>query len=94
VSSFVRNLLVEQRRRSVATLMKYVEREIYPKLPQSLREELREAILSTLGAYHDLCLDVLKASVADGVVVNEEALELIAQIHEELAAIRARVGSQ
>ena len=91
-SSFVKNLLIEQRRRSVATLMKYVERDIYPRLPQQLREELREQILSTLGGYHDLCLDVLKASASDGIVVNEEALALIEKIHGQLADIRAHVG--
>lgn len=78
---FVRNLLIEQRRRTVGALMGHIEERVYPRLPAAERKELRDKVLQTVNAYHDICLDVLKSSVNDGSVVNEEALRLLAEIH-------------
>ena len=44
-------------------------------------EAFRDKVLASIGAYHDTCLDMLKASVDDGAVVNAEALELLRDIH-------------
>lgn len=81
---FVRNLLIEQRRRTVGTLMTHIEEKVYPRLPAAERQALRERVLSSVNAYHDVCLDILKSSVNDGSVVNEEALTLLAEIHNRV----------
>lgn len=78
---FVKNLLIEQRRRTVGSLMGHIEEKVYPRLPAHERKDLRDKVLQTVNAYHDVCLDVLKSSVNDGSVVNEEAIRLLAEIH-------------
>lgn len=81
---FVRNLAVEQRKRLVGSLMEHLERNVYPVLSPDQRTALRQKVLQSVGAYHDFILDVLKASVSDGSVTNEHALELLAEINKKL----------
>lgn len=86
--SFIRNLLNEQRRRMVGSLMTHIEQRVYPHLPESERKELRSRVLAAVGQYHDTCLDMLKASVVDDTVVNQEAVETLARMDRNLAAMR------
>lgn len=81
---FVRNLAVEQRRRLVGSLMEHVERHVYPSLSKDQQQALRAKVMSSVGVYHDFILDVLKASVSDGSITNEHALELLAEINRKL----------
>jgi len=81
---FVRNLAVEQRKRLVGSLMEHLERHVYPVLPPDQRTALRQKVLASVGAYHDFILDVLKASVSDGTVTNDVALEMLAEINHKL----------
>jgi hypothetical protein len=79
--SFVRNLLNEQRRRAVGSLMQYLEGNVYKHLTDQERKELRSRVIASIGAYHDVCLDMLKASVNDGTVMNDEAARLLASLN-------------
>ena len=83
-NEFARNLLVEQRRRLVGTLMAYCEQNIYPLLSEPEQRELRKKVLTACAQYHDVCMDMLKASVNDGSVVNEDALRMSASIHRKV----------
>lgn len=88
MSEFVRNMLIEQRKRAVGGLMQYIEKNVYHRLHPSERDDLRAKVLESIGVYHDLCLDMLKASVSDGSVVNEEAIVAMAELHAEVRALR------
>lgn len=85
MTDFVRNLANEQRRRLVASIMEHFEKKVAPALPIGVRnqvaKEFRDKVMSSVGQYHDMVLDVLKASVSDGSVVNEEALLLLRDMH-------------
>jgi hypothetical protein len=81
---FVRNMLAEQRKRMVGSLMQHIEAHVYPHLPEAERVELRKKVLSATSAYHDICLDMLKASVNDGSVINDEAVRLLARLNTEV----------
>lgn len=83
-SDFVRNLLIEQRKRLVGSVMTHAEKNLFDKMTPTEQRAFREKILSSVGAYHDTCLDILKASVNDGSVVNAEALELLRDIHTKV----------
>lgn len=85
---FAKNLLNEQRRRMVGSLMAYIEHNVYPHLPAAERAELRTKVLSSVSAYHDVCLDMLKASVHDGTMLNDEALQLIHSMRADVRALR------
>ena len=81
-NQFVRNLLAEQRKRLVGSIMRYAEEDFYAGLSREQQVAFRDKVLTSVGAYHDTVLDILKSSVDDGTyMVNEEALRMIAQIH-------------
>lgn len=84
MSEFVRAVLVEQRKRLVGSLMEYVQTNVFPKLNDTERKALRDKVLASVGVYHDCCLDMLKASVSDGSVVNESALRAIEALHADV----------
>lgn len=84
---FVKNMLTEQRKRLVGSLMQYLEQNVYHHLTEDEQRALRQKVLSSVSQHHDVCLDLLKASVSDGSVVNDEALRLIASMHRQLNSI-------
>lgn len=81
---FVKNLLTESRKRMVGSLMSYLEQNTYPHIEKKAQDELRQKVLNSVGAYHDACLDILKASVNDGVIHNELLLQAIYDLHAEV----------
>lgn len=85
---FVKALAVEQRRRLVGSLMEHLERHVYPKLTAPEQKALRDKVMASVGAYHDVVLDMLKASVSDGSMVNEHALEILADINRKVDGLR------
>lgn len=85
---FVKKMLIERRQRLVGTLMRYFEAEVYPKLTEAERRELRKRVLTAIDSYHDVCLDMLKASVEDGSVLNDEATRLLARLNSSIDALK------
>lgn len=87
---FVRNLTIQQRKRLVAQLMEHFEKRVCPALPAPVREralaDYRDKVMSSVGAYHDVVLDCLKAVMVDDttVVLNEEALLMLREIRERV----------
>lgn len=89
---FARNVLNEQRRRLIGNLMQYIERNVYEYLSPDQQRELRSRVLLAVGSYHDVCLDMLKASIDDGSVVNEDALRLMARLSAQMETLRLELG--
>lgn len=85
---FVRNVLNEQRRRLTGTLMQYLEQNVYQHLTDPQRKELRSRVIGAIGQYHDTCLDMLKASVVDGTLINEDAAAIMARLDSNVSALR------
>lgn len=83
--TFVKNLLAEQRKRLVASVMDYIEVNVYPHLSGEEQKALRQRVLTSVGVYHDFCLDAIKASVNDGSIQNEHVLELLRSIHSAVS---------
>jgi hypothetical protein len=87
-SQLAQNMLVEQRRRLVGTLMRYLEEEVYPGLSLPQQKELRKKVLTATAQYHDVCLDLIKASVNDGTVLDEQAMRLLTLVHADVRSLR------
>lgn len=89
MSSIIERLLVEQRGRLVAGIMGHAEREVFPHLTDAQRKAFRKKVLESTGVFYDFCRDALRASSADaeqqGVVLNEDAMRLLGEIHAEIA---------
>lgn len=90
---FVRNVLNEQRRRLTGSLMQYLEQHVYQHLTEPQRRELRGRVIASIGQYHDTCLDMLKASVSDGSVLNEDAAEIIARLDRNITNLRRELSN-
>lgn len=90
--NFVRNMLNEQRRRVVGSLMQYFEANVYEHLTPAQQKELRGRVIASIGQYHDVCLDMLKASVNDGTVMNDEAARLLARLNTEVGRLTKAVN--
>lgn len=83
---YVRRVIGEQRNRVVAGLMDHFEKNVLPRVPDPARKQMHEAyrakVMISTGQYHDTVLDLVKAIVPDeGTVINEAALDMLAQIH-------------
>ena len=85
MSTFVRNLLNEQRKRLVGSIMTYLEQNVFDRLEPAERDELRRKVLASASQYHDVCLDMVKASVNDGTAINDEAMRLLSQINHKVS---------
>lgn len=81
----VRELVGEQRKRLIASILQHAEREVYPSLTPEQRSAFRTKVLESVGVYHDLVLDVIKVSNRD-TVMNEEAVTLLRQIHRAVSS--------
>lgn len=85
-----RRLAVEQRKRLVASVMEYLEHNVYAGLSKEQQVELRSKILDSVGVYHDFVLDLLKVN-RDEAIQNEETLRLLNAIHNDTRRL-ARSG--
>ena len=74
-------LLVQRRKRLVASIMGHAEREFFDRLTPAQREDFRDKTLDSIDEFYDLVRDLLKIS-SDQFVVNDEALGLLRQIHQ------------
>ena len=82
MSQELANLLTTSHKRLVATVMRHIEREVYPALTVQARKDLREVVIRAAGVYHDTALDCLKAVEPDDTMVhNERLFDLLEQIH-------------
>lgn len=73
-------LVVERRKRLVASILGHAERTFYAQLTPEQREDFRAKVLTSADEFADLMRDMLKV-VGEDVVVNARAVELIEAIH-------------
>lgn len=90
-NEFVLRLLAERRQRLVGTIMSEAERTLFPHVPAPARSAYRQKVLEAVGAYHDVALDCMKASVDDG-TRNDPALLLQAIRSEVRTTLRAEMA--
>lgn len=95
-NAFARNMAVEQRRRLVGAVMEHFEKKVAPAIPMGVRnqvaQQFREKVMAAVGQYHDVVLDMLKSTINDGSIVNDEALALLRDVSTQLGALRDDVG--
>ena len=91
MSQELTGLLTAQHKRLVATVMKHIEREVYPALSVEQRRDLREVVVRAAGVYHDTALDCLKAVASDDTgVTNERLYDLLELIHRAVYVPKGR----
>ncbi len=78
----ISGLLRLRRARVVAEILGHCERQPwYVKLDALDKAQLRETVQGSVNAYHDVSLDLLRVATDDTVMINEQAVRMIADIH-------------
>lgn len=87
----LRKLITEQRKRAVAGIMGWAERsDWWDKLGRPEQLAFRDKVLTSIGVFHDLVLDVVKVNTeGTDMMWNEAALEILAVVRN----LDQKVGS-
>jgi hypothetical protein len=86
--SFVRRMLNRQRKRALAIILNHVERTFLDRLSPDEWTDFRKAVLGAISTYHDACIDMVESSVSDGMMLNEEAVRIVAVFNENVQTYR------
>ena len=94
MSDVVMLIVVEQRKRLVASILGSAERSAWwGKVSPAEQREYRKKVLDSVGVFYDLIRDVVKVSNED-TMVNEQALGLIQQVHAGQARLERALGQR
>lgn len=83
-SSMAANLVATRGNRCSASILGYLERNIYeshPDITTSEQKAIRQMVLDTINSFKDLAIDIVKSDVA---VLNDEWVRKIDEIHEAI----------
>lgn len=86
MADVITELISEQRKRLVASILGHAEREIYADLTPEQRAGLRKKVLESVGVFSDFALDCVRASTKDW-TVNEEALRVLNQVSRDVSRL-------
>lgn len=93
----VKRLVIEKRKRVVATILGHAEREFLRNgdISREQYEAFRTTTLGAIDAWHDLMLDILKIGDED-MMRNDHAVQLLERVHagqrqlsDQLAGLQA-----
>ncbi len=83
-----RDLLSTRGRRAIATLLTYMEENVWPELPDEVRDRVQAAargkILAVLGDYQDLAMDLIASEDA---TINEFWVDELARLHDKIGRL-------
>lgn len=83
-NSFAKNLLATRGRRAVATLLTWLEDNVYEHIPGELQTETRGKVLGVIGEFQDLAMDMV---ASDTGVINDYWAEELAEVKTLLRKI-------
>ncbi len=79
------NLIAARGNRCSASILGWMEKNIYGSLSDDQRRMVRQVVLDNVNAFKDLAIDVVKS---DAAYVNQVWVEKLDRIHDEVKAIR------
>ena len=80
----LKELVIRQRRRLVASILTSAEKTLYPHVPLEDREVFRASVFAAVAPFSDFVLDCIR-SANTGWYVNDEALQLLHQINDHVS---------
>lgn len=83
-NNFARNLLNMRGRRAMATLLTQLEASVQPHVDAETWNNVRSSVLTVIGDFQDLAMDMISAETG---VINDYWAEKLEQIHD---AVRGR----
>lgn len=86
-NSYAKNLLAVRGRRNIATLLTWMEKNVWPHIEQDLQSEARSKIMAVLGDFQDLAMDMV---AADTGTINDFWVEELGKLHESIRGLNGR----
>jgi len=83
-NSYAKNLLAQRGRRASATLLTWLENNVYEFVTPELQGEIRGKVLQIISEYQDLAMDMV---ASDTGTINEFWVEELDRIHSTLRSI-------
>lgn len=80
----VKKILARRRDRMIATILGAKEEFCDPHISQEEASEIRKVILDQINDYYDLCVDLLRSVQPEGLIMNQDYLEKLDEIHQAL----------
>ena len=81
VNSYAKNLLATRGRRSVATLLTWMEAHVWSHLEETLQQDARSKIMSVIGDFQDLAMDMVAAETG---TINDFWVEELDKLHRSI----------
>jgi hypothetical protein len=81
------NLIANRGNRCTATLLTWIEREVYPHLSHEMQRELRSLVLDQVNGFKDLAMDVVKSDTA---YLNELWVQKLDEIHRDVRRLNGQ----
>lgn len=86
----LRELLEKRRNRGIAIILGVKERECDEHLPKEASQKLRKVVLDQMNEFHDLVNDIFDSVDSGDVVLNEEWLRKLDEMHQALVPSNGR----
>lgn len=88
----VNRLLVEQRKRMVASIMGGAEQSRWwSRLSAEEQQTYRLKVRESTGVFYDFCRDIIKCGEEDS-AINERAVQLIESVHQSQRRLEGRLN--
>lgn len=84
-TEFVSGMLAQRRRRAVADVMGSLERgPAWPLLGKDDQAAVRSSVVGAINGYHDVALDLFRVVTDGHVIVSQEAMAMLRDLHDDL----------
>lgn len=84
-NDFAKNFVANRGRRCSATILSWMEKNIYEYLPKESQERVRRTVLDNVNDLSDVAIDIVKSDVG---AINDFWVEGLESIHNELRRIQ------
>jgi hypothetical protein len=87
--SYAKNLLAVRGRRCVATLLTYLEDHAWEHLTEETRHQIRSKVMSTIGEFQDLAMDMVAADTGS---INQFWVDELEKLHDRIRELKREHG--
>lgn len=77
----IKKILEKRRDRVIATILGFKDAQCDDFLPADVSNGLRKLVLDQINDYFDLCCDLFKSVQPEGVILNQEYLDKLDEVH-------------
>jgi hypothetical protein len=85
----LKDLLEKRRNRVIASILSVKERECDPQLTEASSHKLRKVVLDQVNEWHSLVLDILGSLDTGDVVLNEDYMHKIDELHDAIVGVNS-----